>query len=69
VSIHNVSLYLKLITAFVLVKTAALPHEKCYRKKVMPHIENVTQMIVSTPEGGRPNVVNYERETGGNEGI
>jgi hypothetical protein len=22
----------------------ALPHEKCYRKGVMPQIENVTQM-------------------------
>jgi hypothetical protein len=46
-----------------------MPHEKCYRKEVMPQIENVTQIIVRTPEGGRPDGVNNERETGGNEGI
>jgi len=25
-------------------QVAALPHEKCYRKDVMPQIENVTQI-------------------------
>jgi hypothetical protein len=47
----------------------ALRHAKCYRKKEMPQIENVTQIIVMTPDGGRPNGVSNERETGGNEGI
>ena len=48
---------------------SALPHGKCYRKGVMPQIENVTQILVRTPGGGRPNGVNYEGTTGRNEGI
>jgi hypothetical protein len=35
----------------------------------MPQIENVTQIIIRTLEGGRPNGVKHERKTGGNEGI
>jgi hypothetical protein len=35
----------------------------------MPQIENVTKIILRMPEGGYPNGVTYERETGGNEGI
>jgi hypothetical protein len=35
----------------------------------MPHIENVTQIIMRTLEGGRPYGVNYERTTGRNQGI
>jgi hypothetical protein len=50
-------------------KGGALPHQKCYRKKGMPHFENVTQIIIRVPEGGHPNGVTYERETGGNGGI
>jgi len=30
----------------------ALPHEKCYRKEVMPQIENVTQIKLRMPEEG-----------------
>jgi hypothetical protein len=44
----------------------ALPHEKCYRKLVMPHFENVTQIIIGTLEGGHPNGVKHERKTAGN---
>jgi hypothetical protein len=47
----------------------ALPHEKCYRKEPMPQIENVTQIILWTLNGGRPDGVNHESETGGNTGI
>jgi hypothetical protein len=50
-------------------QAGALPHEKCYRKGVMPQIENVTQIKLRMPQGGRPNGVNYERKTGGNQGI
>jgi hypothetical protein len=47
----------------------ALPHEKCYRKEVIPQIENVTQIKLRMPLGGHPNGVNHERKTGGNQGI
>jgi hypothetical protein len=46
-----------------------MPHEKCYRKEVMPQIENVTQSTIRTPKGGRPNGVKHEGKTGGNKGI
>jgi hypothetical protein len=35
----------------------------------MPQIENVTQIKIRMLEGGHPNGVKHERETGGNEGI
>jgi hypothetical protein len=35
----------------------------------MPQIENVTQIKLRVPEGGHPNGVKDERETGGNKGI
>jgi hypothetical protein len=35
----------------------------------MPQIENVTQIIMRTLEGGRPNVVNYATKTGRDTGI
>jgi hypothetical protein len=35
----------------------------------MPQIENVTPIIVRTPQGGRPDGINYARETGGNARI
>jgi hypothetical protein len=47
----------------------AVPHQKCYRKETVPHFENVTQIIIRMPEGGYPNGVTHEIETGGNEGI
>ena len=47
----------------------ALPHQKCYRKEVMPHIEIVTQIKLRMPIGGYPNGVKHEREKGGYEGI
>jgi hypothetical protein len=46
-------------------QAVALPHEKCYRKKLMPQIENVTQIKLRM----HPNGVKHERKTGGNEGI
>jgi hypothetical protein len=46
-----------------------MPHEKCYRKASMPQIENVTQIILRTLKGGRPNGVNHERKTSGYSGI
>jgi hypothetical protein len=46
-----------------------MPYEKCYRKELMPQIENVAQIILRAPEGGRPNGVKHEGKTGGNEGI
>jgi hypothetical protein len=52
-----------------LEQAPALPHQKCYRKETVPHFENVTQIIIRMPEGGHPNGVTHERETGGNEGI
>ena len=33
-------------------KGGALPHEKCYRKKVMPQIENVTQIKLMMGQNG-----------------
>jgi hypothetical protein len=48
---------------------SAAPHEKSNRNGLMPQIENVTQNTIRAPEGGRPNGLNYARETGGNEGI
>ena len=54
---------------FNLCQGYALPHEKCYRKALMPQIENVTQIKLRTPEGGRPNGVKHERKKGSNEGI
>jgi hypothetical protein len=47
----------------------ALPHEKYYRKDVMPQIENVTQIKLRMPEGGRPNGVKHERKKSSNEGM
>jgi hypothetical protein len=35
----------------------------------MLQIENVTQIILRTLEGGRPNGVNHATKTGGNQGI
>jgi hypothetical protein len=35
----------------------------------MPHIENVTQIIIRALEGGRPNGVKHENKTGGTKGI
>jgi hypothetical protein len=35
----------------------------------MPQIENVTQFIMRTLNGGRPNGVNHATKTGSNEGI
>ena len=35
----------------------------------MHQIENVTQIKLGMPQGGRPNGVKHERKTGGNEGI
>jgi hypothetical protein len=37
--------------------------------KVMPQIENVTQIKLRMPEGGRPNGAKHERKKGGNEEI
>jgi hypothetical protein len=65
VKVLNMSINCKIVTC----QSPAMPREKCYRKEVMPQIENVTQIIVRAPEGGRPTGVNNERETGGNEGI
>jgi hypothetical protein len=42
--------YLKINIA----EKGALPHQKCYRKDLMPQIENVTQIRIRAPEGGRP---------------
>jgi hypothetical protein len=50
-------------------QVGALPHEKCYRKETVPQIENVAQITIRTPEGGRPNGVKHERKTAGNQGI
>jgi hypothetical protein len=46
-----------------------MPHEKCNPKETMPQIENVTQITIGMPNGGRPNGVKHERKTGGNEGV
>ncbi|MDR0496466.1 MAG: hypothetical protein LBH42_02505 [Treponema sp.] len=46
-----------------------MPHEKCYRIEVMLQIENVTQIKLRTPEGGRTGGVKYAGKKGGNERI
>ena len=43
-------------------KDPALSHQKCYRKELMPQIENVTQIKLRIPVGGYPNGVNHERK-------
>jgi hypothetical protein len=47
----------------------APPHKKSNRNEPMPHIENVTQIILGMPNGGRPYRGNHEKKTGGNRGI
>jgi transposase-like protein len=43
-------------------KAARCLMKKCYRKEDIPHLENVTQIKLRTPEGGCPNGVKHERK-------